>query len=319
MGEEPYYLDKIVEALEKTVVAEEDKDFNQSIFYGAEADLEAVEASVRQYPMMAERRLVILKEAQSLQNAKISLDKLAGVVEKPSESTVFVIVFKGDNLNSTSQLMKATTKSDAIVFKSPLIRDYQLGTPIKEYCNSHNCSIDDKASSLLAEFVGNNLNKLFSEIDKLLVAAGNNTRRITCELIEENIGISKDFNNFELQTALANKNYSKAIQIVEYFKKNHTKHPTIVTTGTIFGFFSKLVIANFAKDQSDSSIIKECELKNSYALKDLRVAQANYNPLQSLKAIGLIREFDSSSKGIDSTQNEYDLLRELIFKLITVN
>ncbi|MDE7380893.1 MAG: DNA polymerase III subunit delta [Muribaculaceae bacterium] len=318
MGEEPYYLDKIVEALERSVVAKEEKDFNQSTFYGAEADIEIVEATARQYPMMSEKRLVILKEAQSMSNAKNALDRLASFVEKPSPTTVLVIVYKGDNLNATSKLIKAAQKSETIIFRSPLIRDYQLNVPIKEYCTSKRISIDDKASALLAEFVGNNLGKLFSEIDKLIVATGGNEKRITCELIEENIGISKDFNNFELTSALAEKNYAKAIRIVDYFKRNHTKNPTAVTTGVLLNFFTKVVLAHFAKDQSDKTLMEVCEIRNSYALKDIRKAQVGFTPHQSIKIISLLRDFDTASKGIGSMQNEYSLLKEMIFKMLTL-
>lgn len=318
MGEESYYLDQIIDTLEKSVIPEEDKDFDQSIFYGAEADLEIVESSARQYPMMADKRLVILKEAQSLHNAKNAIERLAPYVSRPSGTTIFALVFKGDTLKASSQLLKSAAASNAVIFTSPLLRDYQLAAPIKEYCNSRRYSIDDKASQLLIEFIGSNLSKLFGEIEKLIVASRGKTRRITCELIEENIGISKDFNNFELISALTTRNYAKAVRIADYFKRNSSKNPTIVTTGVLFNFFSKIVLANFSKDQSDNAIMSLCEIKNSFALKDLRIAQANYNPLQSLKAISLIRALDTASKGIDSLQNEHDLLKELIFKLVTL-
>lgn len=319
MGEEAYYLDKITEALEALVVEEADKDFNFDAFYGAEADIDVVDASARQYPVMAERRLVILKEAQAMQQAKTRLQKLAPYIEKPIHSTVFALIFKGDNLNETSELMKAAKKNkDVVVFKSPLLRDSYLSAPIKEYCQSHRVAIDDKAVALLCEFVGANLSKLFGEIDKLLVAAGKNVNRITSELIERNIGISKDFNNWELVSAMGKKDYKKAMRIIEYFRRNASKNPTVMTTASLFSFFSNLVKAHYAPDKSDQGLMKFVGIKNSYALRDMKTAMANYNPRQSILAISALRNFDCKSKGIGSIQNEFDLLRELIFQLITI-
>lgn len=317
MGEEPYYLDLIASALENSVVDEADKDFNFSMFFGAEADIETVASTARQFPMMADKRFVILKEAQAMPQAKSQLEYLESYMHKPSENSVLVIVYKGDNLNATSKMMKAAVKNNAVIFKSPKLKDYNLDTPIKDYCSSRRINIDEKALSLLKEYIGADLSKLFGEIDKLIVASSGKTNRITAELIEENIGISKDFNNFELVSALASKNYSKAVTIIEFFKRNPRQNPTLVTVGILYNFFSKMVLANFSKDKSDSALMNILQLKSPYQLKEIRMGLSRYNSIQSVKAISELRKFDTKSKGINSTTNEFDLLKELIFNIFT--
>lgn len=314
MGAEPYYLDQIVAALEATVVPEEEKDFNASIFYGADSEVETVAVTARQFPMMSDRRLVILKEAQSMRQAKQQLDKLESYVLKPTATSVLAVVFKGDDLNATSALMKAAGKGDAVVFKSPKFRDYQLAEPVKDYCQMKGIGIDGKALQMLVDFVGNDLSKLFGEIDKLIVASGG-AKRINPELIEENIGISKDFNNFELWNALVRKDYPAAMKIVEFFSRNPRQNPTVVTTGTLLSQFSKIVIANLSRDKSDAALMKALQLKNAWSLKDIRLGMQNYTASQSMTCISLLRDFDTKSKGIGSFANEYELLKELIYNI----
>lgn len=317
MGDEPYYIDKIVEALEETVVPKEDRDFNAYSFYGADADLSQVVATARQFPMMSDRQLVVLKEAQSLMQAKTQLEKLEHYFLNPNSKTVFVVSYKGDTLNATSRLLKAAAKSEAVVFKSNKVRDYQIADPIRDYCTSKGVSIDDKAISMLAEFVGTSLSNLFGEIDKLILSSATGSKRISPDDIERNIGVSKEFNNFELVTALASRNYVKAMQIVDYFSNNPRKNPTTVTNATIFGFFTKLLIVSYLKDKSDSSIMSALQAKTVYAIKEVKTGLTKYSIPQQIKAIDAIREFDAKSKGIGSFQKEHDLLRELIFKIFS--
>ncbi|MDE6558320.1 MAG: DNA polymerase III subunit delta, partial [Muribaculaceae bacterium] len=210
MGEETYYIDKLVEILESAVVKNpEDKEFNFTTFYGQDADIDTVIATCQQYPFMTEHRIVLLKEAQSMFRAKSALDALASYVEHPNPQCVLVVTYKGDNLNATSALMKAAAKSTAVVFKSPALRDYELAGPITEYCREKKIAIGDDAVNMLAEYVGNDLSKLFGAIDKLIISGSLENGRITPELIHRNIGITKEYNNFELQSALAAKNYNR--------------------------------------------------------------------------------------------------------------
>ncbi len=317
MGDEPYYIDQISKALENHVIDEADRDFNQIVFYGADSEIGRVIGSAQQYPVMSDRQLVMLKEAQSMPQARQQLDKLASYVRHPNPSTVLAVVYKGESLSSTSQLIKAAQETGSVVFKSERLRDYQLGAPIMDYCGSLGVGIDDKAVTLLCDYIGSPLSKLFGEIDKLMVAVGKDVKRITPELIERNIGISKDFNTFELVKALSRKDYAKAMLIVEYFSKNPKQNPGVMTGATLFNFFSRLFIACVTKDKSDNSLMAALELKSAYALKDYRDGMQRYNARQALAAVHALRDYDCKSKGIGSTQNEFELLKELIFKICT--
>lgn len=321
MGEEPYYIDLIVDAIENYIVKEENKVFDMLVFYGADADLEVVMANARQYPVMGDIQLVILKEAQSYPGSKTQLDKLAPYILQPNQKGVFVLAYKGDNLSATSALMKAASKAgdNVVVFKSPKIREYQLAAPIKDYCRMKKIAIEEQAVQILIEYIGNSLQKLFGEIDKLIVAAGVGAKRITAGMVEENIGISKEFNNFELSKALSLKDYPKTMRILDYFRKNPKNNPTVMTTAVLFKFFSQLVVAHFCTDKSDRGLMEALQLKTPYALRDIHDGMRMYTPRQTLAAISALRDFDCKSKGIGSLQNEYDLQRELIFKIFTVS
>lgn len=321
MGEETYYLDLIADALERNVVKEENKAFDQLVFYGADSDLEVVIANARQYPVMGDRQLVIFKEAQTYPGNKTQLDKLASYISQPNSQGVFVLVYKGDNLSATSSLMKAASKAGdkVVVFKSPKIKEYQLAGPIKDYCRSKKVGIEEPAVQILIEYIGNSLQKLFGEIDKLIVSAGQGAQRITASMVEENIGISKEFNNFELTKALSTKDYPKTLRILDYFRKNPKNNPTVMTTSILQKFFSQLVVAHYAQDKTDRGLMEALQLKTPYALKEIRDGLRMYTPRQSLAAISALREFDCKSKGIGSLQNEYDLQRELIFKIFTIS
>lgn len=317
MGDEDYYIDQIAKALENNVVDEVDRDFNSIIFYGADTEIATVIASAQQYPVMSERQIVMLKEAQSMWNSKNQLDKLSPYLKHPNPSTVLVVTYKGDSIPSTSALIKGIKDTSCVLFRSDRLKDYQLATPIIDYCSAKGISIDEKAVSLLCDYIGNPLSKLFGEIDKLIVATGSDIKRISPDLIEKNIGISKDFNTFELVKAVARKDYPRSMLIVEHFSRNPKQNPGVMIVATLFNFFSKLFIATISKDKSDSSLMQELDLKTPFALKDYRDGLRYYNAKMALSAIHAIRAHDAQSKGIGSTQNEYELLKELIFKIFT--
>lgn len=315
MGEEAYYIDLIAEALENSVVDPDDRDFNMNVYYGADADLDVVAGAAQQLPLMADRKLVMLKEAQGMINAKNALDKLAPYASHANQSTVLVITFKGEKLNATSALVKAVSKNGGVVFTSTTPPEYQLAAAVKDYCMGRKTGIDDKAVAMLVEFIGAPLSKLVGEINKLIQISGG--ARITPELVEKNVGISRKYNNFELQRAIENRDYPRCISIINYFKANSTKNPTVITTGLLYSFFSKLVTVHFLADKSDSSIMQALELKSSYAMKGYRTGLANYSARKAVDAIHLLRDFDKKSKGVGSFQKEHDLLQELIFKIMT--
>lgn len=317
MGEEDYYIDLISEWLEKSVVPEEEKDFNASTYYGADVDVRQIISRAQQLPLMAERQLVMLKEAQAMQKAKSELEKLTPYVQHLNPSTVLVITFKGEPLGTTSQLVKNINSNGGVVFKSERLRDYQLQTPLSEYCKDKKAKIDERSLNLLCEYIGGPLSKLFGEVDKLIVAAGP-TGEITPELIEAVTGISKEYNSFELIKALSQRDFLKSMQIVDYFSKNSKQNPGVMVTATLFNYFSKLFIVAINKDKSDASLMAQLDLKTSYALTDYKAGLRNYKAGTIDSIIHAIRNHDVMSKGVGSTQNEFDLMKELVFKILTL-
>lgn len=317
MGDEDYYIDRITQALEDVVVPEDERDFNSTIFYGADVDVRQVISRAQQFPLMSERQLVMLKEAQAMDKAKTRLELLTPYVKHANNSTVLVITFKGDSLNTTSQLVKAIKLEGGVVFKSDRLKDYQLTMPLKDYCRDKKVKIDEKSLDLLCEYIGSPLSKLFGEVDKLVVAAGNNGT-ITPDLIESIIGISKEYNSFELIKAISVKDYTHAMRIVDYFARNPKQNPGVMIVATLFNYFSKLFIAAITKDKTADSLMNELDLKTSYALKDYQNGLYNYKAGAIDSILHAIRSQDVMSKGVGSTQNEYDLLKELLFKIFTL-
>lgn len=317
MGEEDYYIDKIAETLESSVIPEEEKDFNYTVFYGADSDVLQVVSRSQQYPVMAERQLVMLKEAQTLFHAKTNLEKLSSYINNPNQTTVLVITYKGEALAATHPLVKSLAKGEGIIFKSERIRDYMLPAKVGDYCRGQKVGIDDKAIALLCNYIGGPVSKLFGEIDKLIVASGE-THRITPELIEAIIGISKEFNTFELIKAISVRNFETAMRITDYFSRNPKQNPGVMVVSMLFNYFSKLFIASISRDKSDMGLMTELDLKSSYALTDYKNGIRNYSAKSIDAIIHAIRQHDVQSKGIGSNQNEFDLLKELIFKIFTL-
>lgn len=318
MGEEDYYIDRLAELLDETVVKKEEKDFNSMTFYGNDSEIAMIIGCCQQFPVMPGKQIVFLKEAQTLWNAKSQLDKLSSYVAKYNPQTVLVVTFKGDALSATTSLAKKINEIGGKVYKSEKLRDYQLAQPLTDYCSSKGIRLEEKALNLLIDYIGTSLVSLFSAIDKLLLATGGKIKTISSEEVEKNIGISKDFNTFELVKAISIRDYAKSMTIIEYFSRNPKQNPGVMVVSTLFNYFSKLFIASVLKDKSDSSIMAELDLKNSYALTDYRNGLRNYNARMAWGVIHAIREQDAKSKGIGSNQNEYELLKELIFKIFTL-
>lgn len=318
MGEEPYYLDCIADALEKSVVAEDERDFNLTVLYGQDTDVKSVIAACQQYPFMADRKLVVLKEAQTLHQAKTALENLAEYVGRPSDSNVLVVVYKGGVINATGKLMKIAAKSGAVVFKSPAIPEWELDAPIKEYCQSRKIGIDEKAVAMLKDYIGASVAKIYSALDKVIMAGGESLTRITAEMIESNIGISKEFNNFELVSAIGQRNYDRCMLIVKQFASNPKANPTPPTATAIFNYFARLLSGHLSPTRTEAGMMAAMEVKNSYIFrKDYAVALRNYDAMQCVRIIHMVREFDCNIKGIGSNQNEYELLTELIFNIFS--
>jgi len=311
MGEESFYIDKITDYILENALPEAERDFNQSIFYGKDADIANVVDTARRFPMMATRQLVVVKEAQHLKNIEL----LDSYIKNPLQSTILVINYKYKTLDKR----KAFTKNVAqfgILFESKKIYENQLPDWITKYTKSLKLNIDTKASILLSEFLGNDLSKISNELDKLSIniPQGNT---ITADDIEKNIGISKDFNNFELQNALGKKDIVKANQIINYFSTNEKSNPIYVTIALLHSYFSKILKFHFLKNKTNDKIVASALGINPFFVKDYKSAARLYNPKKLVAIINLLREYDLKSKGIGNVSSKNgDLLKELIFKTL---
>jgi DNA polymerase-3 subunit delta len=311
MGDEPYYIDELTGMLTDTVLPEEERDFNQTVVYGMETDVTSVITMARSYPMMSDHQLIVIKEVQNLSK----IEELEAYVKNPLRSTILVLNYKNGSLDKRKKLYAEIDKNGAI-FESKKIPEYKIPAFISSYIQSKKLSIDQKPAQMLSDYLGNDLSKLTNEIAKLLIAIPAGQRQITAELIEENIGISKDFNNFELLNAIINKNIFKVNQVADYFEKNPKNNPMVMTMSVLFNFFSNLMICYWAKNKTEQGIAAELGFRNPYQAKDYVVALKNYNAFKCMEIISLLRIYDAKSKGVDNVSvPDGELLKELLYKI----
>lgn len=312
MGEEAYYIDEITEALVEGVVPEAERDFNQHILYGLETDVASVVSLARSFPMMSEFQLIVIKEAQNLKK----IEELEVYTRNPLSSTILVLNYKNGNLDKRKKLYASIDKQ-GVVFESKKIPEYKIPAFISSYLTMKGLGIDQKSAQMLTDFLGNDLSKLVNEMDKLILSIPANEKRITAELIERNIGISKDFNNFELLKAVVEKNTFKANQIADYFEKNPKNNPLIVTLVVLFNFFSNLMICYWEKDKSENGIANALGFRNSFQAKDYVIALKHYNAFKTMEIVSLLRNYDAKCKGVDNVSvSDGELLKELLFKVM---
>ena len=310
MGEEPYYIDKLSEFIEQNVLQEHERDFNQSILYGRDVTMEDVIGTAKRFPMMADRQVVVVREAQELSR---TIDKLEAYAENPQPTTVLVFAYKYKTLDKRKKITKLLDKV-GVVFESKKLYENQVGDWIKRVLSGQGYSIDNKAVAMLVEFLGTDLSKINNELEKLKIILPKG-HTFTPNDIEENIGFSKDFNNFELRKAIGEKNQVKAYQIIDYFAQNPKDNPLVVTTGLVFGFFSQLLQYHGLKDKSQANAAKILKV-NPYFVKDYEVAFRNY-PMKKVSAIvAALRTLDVKSKGVGAAStSQHDLLKELLITI----
>ena len=313
MGEEPYFIDKLTDLLIENVLDEAERDFNQTIFYGADTTAVDVIQAARRFPMMSAYQLVVLKEAQLMRD----LETLAQYVKKPLASTILVINYKYKSLDRRKSLAAAVEKV-GVLFESKKISDYRMPAFISTLLQQRGVAIDAKASQMLTDFLGNDLNRLDKELDKLaLLMPQNAPKRITPELIERNIGISKDYNNFELLRAIATKDILKAHRIASYFAKNPKSNPIQATLAVLFNYFANLMICYYTKDRSEAGLMVALGLRGSFQAKDYLIGLKNYSAMKVFKLIGEIRDTDARSKGVNnSSATDEELLKELLYRIL---
>ena len=312
MGEEPYYVDKISDYIEKNLLQEEEKGFNQMTLYGRDVSIEDIVGNAKRFPMMAERQVVIVKEAQELSR---TIEKLADYAENPQPSTVLVMCYKYKKIDKRKKLYKAVAKS-GVIFESKPLYENKVGDWIRQELQARNYQIAPKAAQMLVEFLGTDLGKIDNELQKLQLICPQGTT-ITPELIEENIGISKDFNNFELRKAIGEKDSLKAHRIINYFSQNPKDNPMVLTISLLFSFFSQLLQYHGLKDQSKGNVAKVLKI-NPFFVNDYTVAARNYPMRKVSQIISLLREADVKSKGVGAANvPQGDLLKELLVKVMS--
>ena len=317
-GEEPYYIDRLQQLIIDTALTEDQRDFNLSLYYGNTANVREVISACQQYPAFAERKVVVVREAQLIPKQpghKNDLDLLASYAEKPLSSTILVICHKGGTLKSKPFTDALKAAGCGVVFDSNKVREGRdLDTLITGYANSLGCNIEGKATSMLADHIGTDIARLFSELDKLAMLAAD--KNISPLLIEQNIGISKDFNNFELEEALARRDAAKAFRIVDYFERNPKNNPSVISVAMLFSFFSNVLLTATARDKSVDGIMAIVGTRSQWRARKFMDAARMYNTRSLVNIIGYLRECDTRSKGIGSRQDQYALLKELIYKIL---
>ena len=312
MGEESYYIDRISEYIAQTVLNENEKEFNQTILYGADTDIATIINAAKRYPMMSKYQVVIVKEAQGVKN----IDELSYYLQKPLESTILVLCHKHGVLDRRKKLA-AEIEKVGVLFESKKIKDTQLAGFITSYLKRKSIEIEPKASEMMAEFVGTDLSRMAGELEKLIIALPKGQKRITPEQIEQNIGISKDYNNYELRNALIIKDVFKANQIIKYFEENPKTNPLQMTLSVLFNFFSNLMLAYYAPEKSEQGIAAQLGLKSPWQSKDYLAAMRKYSGVKVMQIIGEIRYCDAKSKGVgNSSLGDGELLRELVYKIL---
>lgn len=309
-GEEPLFIDMLTKALQENVLEDHERDFNETVLYGKEADVMAVIAEAKGYPMMSERRLVLIREAQELKE----IDLLESYLENPTPTTVLVLAHKYKKVDSRKKVAKLFSKA-GVVFTSDKVKEYQLVDWITKYVASINYQISSKAALLLADSIGNDLSRIASELDKLSIILEKGTT-INEIHIEENIGISKDYNMFELSSAVQQNDYLKAMKIITYFKHNPKSGPLVVIIGSLYNLFSQLMKIHYLQDKSAQGVASNLRV-HPFVAGELLKAVKVYNPKIIARNINYLYQYDLKSKGIGSSSvDDAELMTEMIFKLM---
>lgn len=317
-GEEPYYIDLIGNYVEQDLLPDAEKGFNQTVFYGKDADIMTVLGAAKRYPMMADYQVVLVKEAQDMKwgsddAEKKGINPVLSYLESPLPSTILVFCYKHGKFDKRKKAFKAIEKN-GVVFESASLHDSKVPAWIEGFIIKKGYKINQQAVLMLAEYLGNDLSRIANELEKLMlnVAAG---AEITLKHIQDNVGISKEYNVFELQAALAKKDAFKANQIINYFEANPKANPIVLVLGNLNNYFSKVLTYHYLKDKSPQNLARELGI-NPYFVKDYEQAARSYNYGKTMQIISYLREYDVKSKGVESNTGHGELMKELVFKIL---
>jgi DNA polymerase III subunit delta len=309
MGEEPFFIDAITDYLISHVLPETEKAFNQLILYGRDTDMGTIISSARKYPMMSSRQLIVVREAQQLK----SMEGLESYLSAPQTTTVLVFAYKYKKVDKRTKLAKALGEK-SVFFDSEPIREDKVPAWIMDHMSVLGYQIEMKAASLLVEFLGNDLGKISKELEKLILVLEGGNKRINADIIEKNIGISKDFNNFELNRALASRDVAKANRIIRYFANNPKNNPFVVTISSLFFYFTKLLLYHSVSNSSKENIAQELGIRPFFVAEYQQAARV-FSSSKARHIISILREYDLKAKG-GSPASEGDLMKELVYKIL---
>jgi DNA polymerase III subunit delta len=311
MGDEPYYIDRITDYLLQNILQEHEKAFNEYILYGKEVTATDVDNIARRFPMMASHQVVVVREAQNIRK----LEDLLYYVQNPLRSTILIINYKFKTIAKNTKLYKAID-ANGVVFESNRLYDNQVPEWIANYLRKRRCNISADAALLLTENLGNDLSKIANELNKLLLTLPAGQDKIDARLIEKNIGISKDYNNFELQKALGARDVLKSNRIINYFAGNQKEVPITLTITSLYAYFTKVLSYWFIKEKTPKNVASVLKI-NPYFVKDYQLAASNYPARKVVEIIGILREYDLKSKGVNAAGTEPgELLREMIYRIL---
>ena len=309
-GEEAFFIDVISDYIENKVLDESQKEFDQTVVYGKDADIPTIISHAKRFPMLGEKHVVIVKEAQAIKK----LDELVAYVKQPLNSTILVFCYKYSKLDKRTLLAKSLNK-DSVVFESKKLYENKISEWITQQLKLRGYGIQFKAASLMTEFLGTDLSKITNEIEKLCINLPKGTE-ISPEHVEDNIGISKDFNVFELQKALAKKDILHANQIINYFAANQKDNPLVKVAAMLYGFFVKILIYHHHSGSGDDVLCKALGVQKFF-LSDYRIAARNYKRNKLMRIMSSLREYDLKAKGVNNvTAKDGELMKELIFKIL---
>jgi DNA polymerase-3 subunit delta len=311
MGDEPYYIDMISDFIANNVLLESEKAFNQMILYGKDVDSVAITDSARRFPMMSQYQVIIVREAQNIRD----IDNLIHYVSKPLKSTILVINYKNKKLDKRKKLFKEIEKN-GLLYESNRLYDDKIPDWISKHLRAKGYGIEPTAALLLTEYLGSDLGKIVMELEKLIITLPVGEKKISPRHIEENIGISKDFNNIELQKALVKKDALKAFRIVDYFAHNEKNNPMVLTVASLYFFFNKVFLYANLADKSKQSVAATLKI-NPFFVAEYQQAARIYPPKKIEQIIGWLREYDLKSKGVNNlSATSGDLLKELVYKIL---
>lgn len=312
MGEEGYFTDRITDYIMENALTEIERDFNLTVYYGLDTDIDTIVTAAKRFPMMAERQVIVVKEAQMLRN----IDSLLYYLQAPQPTTVLVFAHKNGSIDKRKKVA-AELERHGVVLDSKKMRDDQLPAFINSYLREKGLVADNKSVLMMRESVGADLSRLAGEIDKLAIALPQGSVNITPELVEEHIGISKEYNNFELQNALVNKDILKANKIIQYFARNPKKNPIQMTLALLFSFFSNVMMCYYAPDKSERGVADFLGLRSTWGVSDYIKAMKNYRAVHVMEILHLIRLADAQSKGAEGPQtNDGEIMRELLYRIL---